>query len=115
MYGKMDYKEAISRVKKYMEVQPEDFTNKDIPLLHIQKPDKILERPYNIVIILEESLGAEYVGALGGLPLTPEFDKLFNHYLENYIPSNIAIKFRHQDMIKNNMIEALKRLASSAS
>lgn len=76
MYGKMDYKEAISRVKKYMEVQPEDFTNKDIPLLHIQKPDTILERPYNIVIILEESLGAEYVGALGGLPLTPEFDKL---------------------------------------
>lgn len=46
---------------------------------------------------------------------SPEFDKLFNHYLENYIPSNIAIKFRHQDMIKNNMIKALKRLASSAS
>lgn len=76
MYGKMDYAEAISRVKKYMDVKPADFTDDSIPLLHIQKADSIKKRPYNIVIILEESLGAEYVGSLGGLPLTPEFDKL---------------------------------------
>jgi phosphoglycerol transferase MdoB-like AlkP superfamily enzyme len=76
MYGKMNYAEAISRVKKYMNVNPDEFTNDSIPLLHIQKPEKTLDRPYNVVIILEESLGAEYVGSLGGLPLTPEFDKL---------------------------------------
>lgn len=76
MYGKMDYAEAISRVKKYMNVKPADFTDNSIPLLHIQKADSIKKRPYNVVIILEESLGAEYVGSLGGLPLTPEFDKL---------------------------------------
>ncbi len=76
MYGKMDYAEAISRVKKYMNVKPEDFSNDSIPLLHTQKADSIITRPYNVVIILEESLGAEYVGSLGGLPLTPEFDKL---------------------------------------
>lgn len=76
MYGKMDYAEAISRVKKYMNVKPVDFTDNSIPLLHIQKADSIKKRPYNVVIILEESLGAEYVGSLGGLPLTPEFDKL---------------------------------------
>ncbi|HSD06900.1 LTA synthase family protein [Flavobacterium sp.] len=76
MYGKMDHTEAISRVKKYMDVKPEEYTNKDVPLLHIQKPETTLEKPYNVVIILEESLGAEYVGSLGGLPLTPEFDKL---------------------------------------
>ncbi len=76
MYGKMDYAEAISRVKKYMDVKPSDFTNDSIPLLHIQKSDSVIARPFNIVIILEESLGAEYVGSLGGLPLTPEFDKL---------------------------------------
>jgi phosphoglycerol transferase MdoB-like AlkP superfamily enzyme len=29
-----------------------------------------------LVIILEESLGAEYVGSLGGLPLTPNLDRL---------------------------------------
>ena len=76
MYGKMNFAEAISRVKKYMDVKPEEYTNDFIPLLHIQKPESNLERPYNVVIILEESLGAEYVGSLGGLPLTPEFDKL---------------------------------------
>jgi phosphoglycerol transferase MdoB-like AlkP superfamily enzyme len=76
MYGKMHYSEAISRVKKYMDATPNDFTNKEIPLLHIQKSDTVLARPYNVVIILEESLGAEYVGSLGGKPLTPEFDKL---------------------------------------
>lgn len=76
MYGKMDYNEAISRVKKYMNVAPEDFVHPELPLLHLQKADSVIERPYNIVIILEESLGADYVGSLGGLPLTPEFDKL---------------------------------------
>jgi phosphoglycerol transferase MdoB-like AlkP superfamily enzyme len=76
MYGKMNPEEAIERVKKYMAVKPADFTDNDIPLLHIQKPDSLNEHAYNVVIILEESLGAEYVGSLGGLPLTPEFDKL---------------------------------------
>jgi len=76
MYGKMDSEEAINRVKKYMCLNPNDFTDSDIPLLHIQQTDSAVSNPYNIVIILEESLGAEYIGSLGGLPLTPEFDKL---------------------------------------
>ena len=78
MYGKMNYAEAISRVKKYMDVKPNEYTDDSIPLLHIHKTNEVINRPYNIVIILEESLGAEYVGSLGGLPLTPEFDKLTN-------------------------------------
>ncbi len=76
IYGKMDPMEAISRVKKYMNVPESDFTDKDLPLLHKEYSDTIIDKPYNIVIILEESLGAEYVGCLGGLPLTPELDKL---------------------------------------
>ena len=43
------------------------YTFKNLILLH---------KPYNVVFFLQESLGAEYVGSLGGLPLTPEFDKL---------------------------------------
>lgn len=76
MYGKMTPEEAIPRVKKYMDAKPEDFVDANFPLLHKSESDTILKKPYNIVIILEESLGAEYVGSLGGLPLTPEFDKL---------------------------------------
>ncbi|HEX8563341.1 MAG TPA: LTA synthase family protein [Flavobacterium sp.] len=76
MYGKMKYDEAISRVKKYMNVPAADFIDPENPLLHVQKSDIVVQQPYNIIIILEESLGAEYVGSLGGMPLTPEFDKL---------------------------------------
>ncbi|KFF17712.1 LTA synthase family protein [Flavobacterium hydatis] len=76
MYGKMEEAEAIARVKKYMTVNASDFTDPEIPFLHIQNPDTLLKRPYNLVIFLQESLGAEYVGILGGKPLTPEFDKL---------------------------------------
>ncbi|MEO8254022.1 MAG: LTA synthase family protein [Flavobacterium sp.] len=76
MYGKMDPKEAISRVKKYMNVPASDFTDANLPLMHLQKAATTVARPYNVVVFLQESLGAEYVGSLGGLPLTPEFDKL---------------------------------------
>jgi phosphoglycerol transferase MdoB-like AlkP superfamily enzyme len=76
MYGKMDAQEAINRVKKYMNVAESSFTNPELPLMHLQKSDSILARPYNVVVFLQESLGAEYVGSLGGLPLTPELDKL---------------------------------------
>jgi phosphoglycerol transferase MdoB-like AlkP superfamily enzyme len=76
MYGKMEEAEAIARVKKYMVVDEKDFTDTEIPFLHVQNPDTLLKKPYNLVIFLQESLGAEYVGVLGGKPLTPEFDKL---------------------------------------
>lgn len=76
MYGKMEPAEAIARVRKYMNVPDSEFTDPDLPFTHIQKTDSLRERPYNLVIFLQESLGAEYVGSLGGLPLTPEFDKL---------------------------------------
>lgn len=76
MYGKMDPNEAIARVRKYMNLPDSAFPDPNYPLTHLQKPDSLRERPYNLVIFLQESLGAEYVGSLGGLPLTPEFDKL---------------------------------------
>lgn len=76
MYGKMTEEEALSRVRNYMDVAENGFTSDSIPLLHLTEPDSILKKPYNLVIILEESLGAEYVGCLGGKPLTPEIDKL---------------------------------------
>ena len=72
-YGKMDELEAYSRVKKYMDVTK--FISGEVPFLHLQKPD-VSQPNYNVVILLEESLGAEYVGSLQGLKLTPEFDEL---------------------------------------
>ena len=34
---------------------------------------------YNVVVVLEESMGADFVESLGGLPLTPELEKLKEH------------------------------------
>lgn len=78
LYGKMEEEEAYERVRKYMYVKPDEdnFADPDNPLLHVQRPDSLLDRPLNLVIFLQESLGAEYVGALGGMPLTPNLDKL---------------------------------------
>ncbi|WP_026166370.1 LTA synthase family protein [Bacteroides propionicifaciens] len=76
LYGKMSQEEAITRVRAYMDIPESEFTSNEIPLLHPQDADSIQDRPYNLVIFLQESLGAEYVGCLGGLPLTPNLDSL---------------------------------------
>lgn len=76
MYGPMPENEAFDRVRKYMEIPDSLFIEGEIPLLHKQSPDSLRERPLNLVIFLQESLGAEFVGCLGGMPLTPELDKL---------------------------------------
>ncbi len=47
-----------------------------IPTLHVQTPSARRERPLNLVMIVEESLGAQYVGNLGGSGCTPCLDEL---------------------------------------
>lgn len=76
LYGHMSPEEALLRVKKYMSVNENEFADLNLPTLHPLKPATENGKQYNVVIFLQESLGAEYVGCLGGLPLTPEFDKL---------------------------------------
>ncbi|NYT86377.1 LTA synthase family protein [Pollutimonas harenae] len=48
----------------------------DIPTLHQQTSIRPRSRPLNLVLIVQESLGAQYVGNLGGAGLTPELDEL---------------------------------------
>lgn len=76
LYGKMDEAEAYARVKKYMDVPADAFTDTQIPFLHMLEPNSVRTRPYNVVVFLQESLGAEYTGVLGGTTLTPNLDKL---------------------------------------
>jgi len=75
-YGSMAAAEALERVRAQMQVDPALFTDDTIPTLHRQEATRRHSRPKNLVIVLEESLGAEFVGALGGLPLTPNLDAL---------------------------------------
>ncbi|WP_255176220.1 LTA synthase family protein [Bordetella genomosp. 5] len=46
------------------------------PSEHVQRATTRRDKPLNLVIILQESLGAQYVGSLGGRDLTPNIDAL---------------------------------------
>jgi len=46
------------------------------PTLHRQTPSRSRARPLHIVMIVQESLGAQFVAHLGGRALTPNLDKL---------------------------------------
>jgi phosphoglycerol transferase MdoB-like AlkP superfamily enzyme len=76
LYGRLPTAEAIARVRRATLLPLTAFSDPDIPLLHHQTSRTPRARPCNLVIVLEESLGAEYVGTLGGLALTPNLDRL---------------------------------------
>ena len=76
VYGKMSDDEILRRVMSLNGIAPDGMDSSDIPLLHYRQSQFPRSRPLNLVIILEESLGAEYVGCLGGMPLTPHLDRL---------------------------------------
>jgi phosphoglycerol transferase MdoB-like AlkP superfamily enzyme len=75
-YGRMDRAEVFREVRSAMALPASAFLSDDIPTLHTPLWVEQRDRPLNLVIVLQESLGAEFVGALGGVPVTPELDKL---------------------------------------
>lgn len=75
IYGKMPVEEMLQIVKANSQRSTADYISEEIPTLsHNQATFQ--GKPKNIVIVLEESLGAQFIGTLGGKPLSPEFDKL---------------------------------------
>ena len=77
-YGSMDENEALAIVLKEAGISSADQIDPSTPTLHHQTATLPREKPLNLVIILEESLGADTVGSLGGMDITPELDKLAN-------------------------------------
>jgi phosphoglycerol transferase MdoB-like AlkP superfamily enzyme len=75
-YGEMDDEEVLSVILTEAGIAPNEPFNAAAPTLHHQTATHVREQPLNLVIILEESLGADFVGHLGGKDLTPELDKL---------------------------------------
>jgi phosphoglycerol transferase MdoB-like AlkP superfamily enzyme len=73
-YKSMPFAEMIDYVKADMHLPDSHFIDPALPTLHKPyKPHSRAKKP-NLVIVLEESLGAEFVGSLGGLDLTPNLD-----------------------------------------
>jgi phosphoglycerol transferase MdoB-like AlkP superfamily enzyme len=75
-YGRMQMDRVIQQVRDDIALPREQFLSDAIPTLHGQGWVESQVKPMNLVIILQESLGAEFVGALGGTPVTPELDTL---------------------------------------
>jgi phosphoglycerol transferase MdoB-like AlkP superfamily enzyme len=67
IYGKMD------RAEIFALTQAKDT---DIPTLTTLTPSVKRDKPLNLVIILQESLGAGFVASLGGKPVTPNLELL---------------------------------------
>lgn len=76
-YDKMPKADIIAKVRESMNVDSDSFNDNDAPTVAYH-PASYTGKPKNLVILLQESLGARYVGALGGMPLTPNLDKLIN-------------------------------------
>ncbi len=75
-YRSVPLETAVAAVRDDMRIPAEDFTGSADSTQHRQMVIEPRDRPLNLIIVLEESLGAEFVGSLGGLPLTPELDSL---------------------------------------
>ncbi|RII82871.1 LTA synthase family protein [Neopusillimonas maritima] len=76
VYGNLDPSEILDIVRESAHIDGETLT-RSIPTLHKQIADRPEpSRLKNIVIIVEESLGAQYVANLGGQKLTPNIDQL---------------------------------------
>lgn len=75
-YAEMPQDRVIDIVRRETGLPPGAFTDPASPLRRSLNSQHPRERPLNLVIVLEESLGAEFVGRLGGLPLTPNLDRL---------------------------------------
>ncbi len=75
-YGSMADAEVLNIILNEAGITPEQLVDPATPTLHYQKATQTREKPLNLVIVLQESLGADTVGALGGMDITPELDKL---------------------------------------
>ena len=76
IYGEMPRERVLAEVKAAPWLSGYEYAQPNLPTLHRQQAAVQRTRPLNLVIVLEESLGATFVQSLGGLPVTPELEKL---------------------------------------
>ncbi|MCK9473476.1 LTA synthase family protein [Sulfurimonas sp.] len=73
-YGKMDTNEALQRVKKRLNIESDD---KESIFSRVEKSHFKSDKSKNLVIFVQESLGYQFVSAVGGEDgITPNFNRL---------------------------------------
>ena len=79
IYGKMETADILAEFRQARASfgNPHPLVNDpEIPTLVDQTATVRRDKPLNLVIILEESLGGTFVESLGGVPVTPNLEKL---------------------------------------
>ncbi|MFC3113956.1 LTA synthase family protein [Cellvibrio fontiphilus] len=76
MYGKLSTPEMLTLSRDWPWLKNYAFNDQNYPTAHYQQAANARAKPLNLVIVLQESMGATFVGALGGAGVTPELDKL---------------------------------------
>jgi phosphoglycerol transferase MdoB-like AlkP superfamily enzyme len=75
-YGQMDAGKMVGIVRDNMLIDKSLFVDDPLSTWHRQAVNLKTKKSPNLIIILEESLGAGFSGKLGGVGVTPELDKL---------------------------------------
>ncbi|MDQ3159742.1 MAG: LTA synthase family protein, partial [Pseudomonadota bacterium] len=75
IYGSMPWPEVVARVRHETGLPAGAYVAPSLPTLARRQP-VYHGKPRNLVILLEESLGAQFIGHLGGRRLSPQLDEL---------------------------------------
>lgn len=75
IYGAMTLAAVIDELRASSGLPASAYLSRALPTL-AARPPAYRGRPRNLVVVLEESLGAQFIGSLGGLPLSPNYDRL---------------------------------------
>jgi len=76
VYGKLDNEKMLELALDWPWLKQYQFNHPDQPTLHWQQAAVKRDKPLNIVIVLQESLGATFVESLSGAPVTPALEAL---------------------------------------
>ncbi|MFW5439783.1 MAG: LTA synthase family protein [Methylophilaceae bacterium] len=79
IYGDMGFAEIIAQVQHTRDMLQDKrplLGDVNVPTLTEQTASIQRDKPLNLVIVLQESLGATFVESLDGIPVTPELEKL---------------------------------------
>ncbi|MEJ7806058.1 MAG: LTA synthase family protein, partial [Telluria sp.] len=76
IYGPFPREKVFAEVKAAPWLADYRFDSAELPTLHQQVAAVKRDKPLNLVIVLQESMGATFVASLGGVPVTPELEKL---------------------------------------
>ena len=76
IYGRLPQQDMLELALDWPWLKSLEFSDPQLPTLALRQPSVVRAQPLNLVIILEESLGATFVESLGGLPVTPKLEQL---------------------------------------